>query len=608
MTRTKDDHFKQVWKKCRRALLGAGFFSLFVNLLQLVIPLYMMQVFDRVLASGSMPTLVYLSLIAVTALVAMAALDMVRSRIANRAGSWFESTLAAPVFTTGLNRSLDRRQAPADATRDLGTVRGFLTSPGLFSLLDAPWVPPYLLVVFVLHPVLGAVATAGAVVLVVLALLNELLTRKLLREASGVQREAANRATAVLRHPEAVDAMGMTPAVARRWATLNDSALDIHGRATDRSALISAISKFVRMGVQLAILGVGAALVVNQELTAGAMIAGSILMGRALAPVEQAIGGWKTLIMAQQSLERLRDLFKDAPQRGEGMTLPAPRGDLAVENVSLTFPSTKRPVLKGVSFALDAGTALAVTGPSAAGKSALARLIIGTWKPSTGVVRLDGGDVYAWDRTQFGRHVGYLPQDIELYGGTVRENIARMDPMADPMAVVEAAKIADCHDMILRLPEGYDTQVGEAGVVLSGGQRQRIALARAVYGNPRLVVLDEPDSNLDRAGEESLLRAIKNMKDRGATVLVIAHRSGVLKVVDKVLLLRDGEVEMFEHAARAFGRMAAGIAERAASAPANDEPAAAPGAASGAAIGSDPAAAITGRPVPATVRRISGAA
>lgn len=601
MTRTKDDHFKAVWKTCRRALLGAGFFSLFVNLLQLVIPLYMMQVFDRVLSSGSMPTLVYLSLIAVFSLLTMAALDMVRTRIANRAASWFESTLATPVFTTGLNRALDRRQAATDATRDLGTVRGFLSSPGLFSLMDAPWVPPYLLVVFLLHPVLGGVATAGAVLLVVLALLNETLTRKPMREAAGVQREASTRANAVLRHPEAIDAMGMTPAVASRWASLHGRSLDIQGRAADRSAIVSASSKFVRMGVQLAILGVGAALVVHQELTAGAMIAGSIIMGRALAPVEQAIGGWKTLIMAQQALERLRDLFADAPQRGEGMTLPAPRGDLAVENVTLTFPPAKRPVLKGVSFALDAGTALAVTGPSAAGKSALARLIVGTWKPSNGIVRLDNADVYTWDRAQFGRHVGYLPQDIELYGGTVRDNIARMNPMADPLDVVEAAKIADCHEMILRLPEGYDTQVGESGVVLSGGQRQRIALARAVYGNPRLVVLDEPDSNLDRAGEESLLRAIQNMKERGATVIVIAHRSGVLKVVDKVLLLRDGEVEMFEHAARAFGRMAAGIATRAASAPANDEPAAA-------SIGTDPAASVTGRPVPATVRRTSGAA
>ncbi|MFA7430611.1 MAG: type I secretion system permease/ATPase [Rhodospirillaceae bacterium] len=591
MTRTKDDQFQQVWTKCRRALVGAGFFSLFVNVLQLAVPLYMMQVFDRVLSSGSMPTLIYLSLIAAGALLTMALLDMVRTRIAHRTGNWFESTLSTPVFTAGLTYALDRRVQATDSTRDLGTVRGFLTSPSLFSLLDAPWVPPYLLVVFLLHPVLGVVATIGAVVLIVLAVLNEVLTRRPMREASGVQREAIRRSTSAQRHPEAIDAMGMMPAVAGRWAAINTQVLEIQGRAADRSATISAVSKFVRMGVQLAVLGVGAALVVQQEMTAGAMIAGSILMGRALAPVEQAIGGWKTLIMAQQALARLRQLFQEAPIRNSGMSLPAPRGEVSVENVSLVFPPSKRLVLNNVTFALEPGTALAVTGPSAAGKSALARLLIGTWKPSGGVVRLDGADVYNWDRTQFGRHVGYLPQDIELYGGTVRENIGRMDPAADPMDVVKAAKTADCHDMILRLPEGYDTHIGDAGVVLSGGQRQRIALARAVYGDPRLVVLDEPDSNLDRAGEESLLRAIQNMKERGATVIIIAHRGGVLKVADKVLLLRDGEVELFEFAARAFGRMAAGVADRAASAPANDV-----------------AAATTGRPAPATVRRSNGAA
>jgi PrtD family type I secretion system ABC transporter len=591
MTRTKDDQFQQVWKKCRSALVGAGFFSLFVNVLQLAVPLYMMQVFDRVLSSGSMPTLIYLSLIAGGALLTMALLDMVRTRIAHRTGNWFESTLSTPVFTAGLNYALDRRVQATDSTRDLGTVRGFLTSPGLFSLLDAPWVPPYLLVVFLLHPVLGFVATIGAVILIVLAVLNEVLTRGPMRDASGVQREAIRRSASAHRHPEAIDAMGMMPAVAGRWAAINAQVLNIQGRAADRSATISAVSKFVRMGVQLAVLGVGAALVVHQEMTAGAMIAGSILMGRALAPVEQAIGGWKTLIMAQHALARVRQLFQEAPIRNSGMSLPAPRGEISVENVSLAFPPSKRLVLNDVSFALEPGTALAVTGPSAAGKSALARLLIGTWKPSGGVVRLDGADVYAWDRAQFGRHIGYLPQDIELYGGTVRENIGRMDPTADPMDVVKAAKTADCHDMILRLPEGYDTHVGDAGVVLSGGQRQRIALARAVYGDPRLVVLDEPDSNLDRAGEESLLRAIQNMKDRGATVIIIAHRGGVLKVADKVLLLRDGEVELFEYAARAFGRMAA---DRAASAPANDVPAA--------------TVAAAGRPAPATIRRSNGTA
>ena len=540
------DGFQAAVAACRRALWAAAGFSLFVNLLQLCVPLFMLQVFDRVLVGGSLETLGLLALLAVAALVAMAAHDLVRGHLMRRAGDWFERQLGGATFERAVLGASGAGGAPGggvESLRDLARLRGFLTSNALISLYDSPWVPIYLGIIFLLHPALGWVATLGAAALFGLALANEMATRGPLALAGAAARRAEAEALAAARNAEAVDAMGMMADLAQHWGQANDLALDPQGRATARAAAAFALSKFARLAVQLAILATGAVLVVHQEITAGAMIAGSIMMARALAPVEQAIGSWKQLIGARAAYRRLAALHAAPPKRADTMALPRPAGRLTVERVGLTFPGATKPTITGVSFECQPGQALAIVGPSAAGKSTLARLVVGTWRPTTGAVRLDGADLYRWDRADVGRHVGYLPQDVELFAGTVRQNIARM-AVADPADVVAAARLAGVHDMVLRLAQGYDTEIGPGGAILSAGQRQRIALARALYGRPRLVVLDEPNANLDQAGEAALVQAIGRIRRDGAAVVVVAHRPNVLQAVDRVLVLGDGAIEM----------------------------------------------------------------
>jgi ATP-binding cassette subfamily C protein/ATP-binding cassette subfamily C protein EexD len=537
---------------CRRALGAAAGFSLFVNLLQLAVPLFMLQVFDRVLVGGSLETLGLLALLAVAALVAMAALDLVRARLMHRAGDWFERRLGAATFERAV------LAAGGDAVgrlRDLARLRGFLASNSLISLYDSPWVPIYLGIIFLLHPSLGWVATVGAVALFALALVNEMLTRRPLAVAGAAAGRAETQALAAARNAEAVDAMGMMADLAQHWRAANAAALAPQGRATDRAAAAFALSKFARLAVQLAILAVGAVLVVHQEITAGAMIAGSIMMARALAPVEQAIGSWKELVGARAAYRRLGRLHAAPAKRAATMALPRPAGRLAVDRVALCFPGAPEPTIKGVSFEVAPGEAIAIVGPSAAGKSTLARLIVGTWRPSAGTVRLDGAELFRWDRADVGRQVGYLPQDVELFAGTVRRNIARMAE-AEPADVVAAARLAGVHDMVLRLSQGYDTEIGPGGAILSAGQRQRIALARALYGRPRLVVLDEPNANLDSAGEAALVDAIGRIRRDGAAVVVVAHRPNVLQAVDRVVVLRDGAIEMVGPTEQVLARLA----------------------------------------------------
>jgi PrtD family type I secretion system ABC transporter len=429
--------------------------------------------------------------------------------------------------------------------RDLGQLRSFLGGSAIFSLFDAPWVPIYLLVIFLLHPVVGFVALAGAVVLFALAVLNELLTRKPLRTANREAMHGMQRAEATMRNAEAIDAMGMMPGVVASWLSINDRALEQQVLASDRAGTVLALSKFLRLAVQIAVLGTAAFLATRHELTPGAMIAGSILTSRALAPVEQAIGTWKQVIGVRAAYGRLKAHFTETRLlRATGMPLPAPSGHLSVEGVTFAYPGTTRTTLKAVSCELLPGEALAIVGPAAAGKSTLARLLIGVWPPNVGAVRLDGADVHTWDREDFGRYVGYLPQDVELFAGTVQENIARLGD-ARPPAIHQAAQMAGVHEMILRLPRGYGTEIGEGGAILSGGQRQRIALARALLGPPHFLVLDEPNSNLDGSGEEALSNAIAAVKASGGTVVIIAHRPSMLTHVDKILLLRNGQVEAF---------------------------------------------------------------
>jgi ATP-binding cassette subfamily C protein/ATP-binding cassette subfamily C protein EexD len=539
---------------CRRQLVAVAVFSGVVNLLQLTVSLYMMQVFDRVLSTRSLDTLYYLTAIAVFALLVMAALDGLRGQVMQRLANWIEGKVAPEAFLRAIESQLRGRPYRMEALRDLAACRSWMGSPASLTLFDVPWVPIFLAVIFLLNPVLGWIALVGAALLFLLTLANEWATGKLLRQASTGAMASQRRAESIVRNAEVIDSMGMGPAVLQRWREGLSASLPQQDRAADRAALMLSITRFLRLAVQVAVLGVGALLVLEQQITAGASIAASIIMGRALAPVEQMIGGWKQLVQARQGYRRLLAFLALPRLRPPGMALPEPTGQVAAERVTFGFPGQPVAIIKGVSFNLAAGESLAVIGPSAAGKTTLIRLMIGTLQPSAGTVRLDGADVFTWMREDFGRHVGYLPQDVELFDGTVLRNIARMaDP--DPELAFEAARLAGCHEMILRLPQGYDTEIGDGGQHLSGGQRQLIGLARALYGAPKLVVLDEPNSNLDGDAEQALIRGIEALKRRGVTVVLVSHRPTLVQGVDKVLLMRDGAVEAFGPRAEVLKRL-----------------------------------------------------
>jgi ATP-binding cassette subfamily C protein/ATP-binding cassette subfamily C protein EexD len=545
---------RRALRACRKQFILVGLFSGVVNLLQLTTSIYMMQVFDRVLATRILDTLVYLSLIAIAAVLVLALLEAVRGQVMQRLATWVEHRVAPEGFVRAIESTLRGRPYRMEALRDLAVCRGYLSSPGALSLYDVPWVPIYLAVIFLLHPVMGWIAVGGAMLLFGLTLTSELATSKLLREANTAAMTSQRRADAISRNAEVIDSMGMLPSVIGRWRESVAAISEPQQRAADRASILLAATKFFRLGVQIAILGVGAYLVLMQELTSGASIAGSIIMGRALAPVEQMIGGWKQLVQARQSFRRLQSFLAQPRLRPPGLPLPEPTGQLSVERVSYAFPGQGVAMIKGVNFSLSAGESLAIIGPSAAGKTTLIRLLIGTLPASAGTVRLDGADVYQWMREDFGRHVGYLPQDVELFDGTVYDNIARMRE-AEPEEVYDAAKLAGCHEMILRLPNGYETQIGDGGLYLSGGQRQLIGLARAMFGRPKLVVLDEPNSNLDGDSEAALLRALERLKALDTTVVLVSHRPTLVQGVDKVLLLKDGAMEMFGPRAEVLKRL-----------------------------------------------------
>ena len=527
----------------RPYFLYAGLFSLAINLLLLVPPLYMLQVFDRVLASRSVETLAVLTVAAIVALVVMALLDVLRARLLAASGAALDRSLG-PRVLDGLLAQTARLSGGAylNGLRDVNTLRTFLAGAGLMALFDAPWLPFFLLVIFLFHPILGIVAVVGAVAMLTLAVLNERLTRAPLERSQVEARRAGRFIDANVRNAEVVNALGMLPAVTQRWAQLNDAALVEQMRANRIGGSLTGWTKFARQLIQLAMLGAGAFLVVAQDVTAGVMIAATVLLGRALAPVETLVAGWRSLVEAKNAWRRLHELLSATPPAAPGTELPAPEGRVELEGVA--FRLGDKVILRGVAFKLAAGESLGLIGPSASGKSTLARLIVGVWKPAAGVVRLDGADVAAWPRERLGPHLGYLPQDVELFGGTVAENIARL-ATPDAAEVVRAARRANVHELILRLPKGYDSEIGDAGQALSPGQRQRIALARALYGKPRLVVLDEPNANLDHEGEEALLQTLETLKAEGVTVVVIAHRPSLLRGVDKMLVLNDGAVASF---------------------------------------------------------------
>jgi PrtD family type I secretion system ABC transporter len=522
-------------------------FSLAINILMLTSAFYMFQLFDRVLASRSIETLLYLTVIALAALATMGVLEMVRARMLVRIGGWVERRLGAPILARSVDAANEGRSFGTQNLADLAQIRSFLGGPGILALFDVPWIPVYLLAIYLLHPQLGHLALLGAAVLLIVGALNERLTHRRLREASSAAAGLQRRADAMIRNATVVDGLGMMAQLAARWSSAFSQAQEHRLLANERSSMLVASAKFFRGGLQIAILGLGAYLVIQNQITAGAMIAASILLGRALAPVEQANANLRPAVAAWDAARRLRSFLAQPARRPEAMPLPAPQGQLEVSDISYAIRERgqqARPILRKVSLQVRPGELVAVIGPSASGKSTLARLLVGILPPDSGTVRLDGADMFGRARAEIGRHVGYLPQELELFAGSVKDNIARMgDP--DPEAVVEAAQLAGCHEMVLRLPQGYETEIGEGGLHLSGGQRQRIALARALYGNPRLLVLDEPDASLDPEGDAALALALAGAKDRGCTAIVIAHRPNILARADRLLVLRDGRVDLF---------------------------------------------------------------
>ena len=529
----------------KSTFVTVGVFSAIINLLMLVPSIYMMQVYDRVLASSNEVTLAMLTIMVLGAYVVMSALELIRSFILVRVGAAFDMDLNKRIYTASFEQNL--KQAGGNAGQslsDLVTVRQFLTGNGVFAFFDAPWLPVYLVVIFFFEPALGWFALVGTVVLMLLAFINERVTKEPLAEANSMAVAANMLATNNLRNAEVIEAMGMLPNLMGRWFKMHGKFLHLQAEASEKAGLVGAVTKFVQLSLQSLVLGFGALLVIEGKMTPGMMIAASILVGRALAPVQQLIGVWKSFSATRSAWERLTALLEANPARESGMSLPKPLGALAVENVTAAAPGSKVAVLKGLSFTVGAGDVLGVIGPSGSGKSTLARLLVGVWQAQAGKVRLDGADIYQWNKAELGPHLGYLPQDVELFGGTVSENIARFGEV-DAQAVVQAAQRAGVNDMVLQLPQGYDTVLGDGGAGLSGGQRQRLGLARAMYGDPSVLVLDEPNSNLDDIGEQALVNAIAALRKRGKTVVLITHRTSVIGITNKLLLLRDGMSDMF---------------------------------------------------------------
>ncbi|WP_433885010.1 type I secretion system permease/ATPase [Pseudomonas vranovensis] len=529
----------------KSTLLSVGCFTALINLLMLVPSIYMLQVYDRVLSSQNETTLWMLTLMVVGFFVFIGALEAIRSFIVIRVGNQLEQGFNLHVYRAAFERNLRQGDGQAgQALNDLTQVRQFVTGPALFAFFDAPWFPIYLAVIFLFNVWLGVMACAGALLLIALAVLNERLTHKPLVEASAFQQQSTHLASSQLHNAESIQAMGMLGALRQRWFALHSRFLNLQNQASDTSAVITAVSKSLRLCLQSLVLGLGALLVIEGQMTPGMMIAGSILMGRVLSPIDQLIAVWKQWSGAHMAYQRLDGLLRAFPEPPAPMALPAPSGRLSFEQVSAGPPGKRVATLQQISFNLGAGEVLGVLGTSGSGKSTLAKVLVGVWPTLAGTVRLDGADLHRWDREALGPHIGYLPQNIELLRGSIAENIARFAEL-DGLKVVEAARQAGVHELILRLPQGYDTRLGEDGGDLSGGQKQRIALARALYGGPSLIVLDEPNSNLDTSGEAALATAIAQMKAQGRTVVLVTHRSAALAQADKLLVLSEGRMQAF---------------------------------------------------------------
>jgi len=532
----------------------AGAFSLAINLLYLAGPLYMLQVYDRVVPSASETTLLMLTLGLLVAYLALAGLDVVRARVLTRASLRLDRRIAPRIMTAIIGRPHGADVARSQALRDFDSFRQFVGGAGIHAIFDLPWAPIYIAVIFMLHWTLGAFAAGCCVLLVLMAVANEWLVGRPLAEANVAVSRNYGFTEMSLRNIEAIRAMDLTEGLLRRWSRDRDVALERQVTASDRAAAVQSTIRFLRLSMQSVILGLGAYLVIQRDLTGGAIFAASLLLGRALAPVEQLVGAWRGLVSVRDAFRRLSRLLAGGAGAAPSIELPRPAGRLTVEDLTCVVPGTTRMLLRGVSFALEPGEVLGVIGASGAGKSTLVRHLVGVLAPAAGAVRLDDADVSLWARGTLGRHVGYLPQDIELFADTVAANIGRFRT-GDDEAVIRAARLAGVHELILRLPAGYDTEVGDGGAELSGGYRQRIALARAVYGEPSLVVLDEPSSNLDAAGDVALDACVRALKQRGVTVVVVSHRPGAIGLADKLLVINEGAVAMFGTRAEILSRL-----------------------------------------------------
>lgn len=533
----------QVLWSFRREFLIVGIFSMVANLLMLAPTLYMLQVYDRVMVSRSELTLLAMSLITLFLFCIMSFAEWMRSRVLVRSGVQLDSALGTRVFNASFESYLGQStNGPARAFGDLIQIRQFITGNGIFAFFDAPWAPIYIAVLFFLHPFLGWLAIGFALVQLALAWFGHRRMVEPAELASKAASESGAYLQSKLRNAEVLESMGMVHNLHPHWADRYQKTLALQSNAQALTHRITAWSKFIRYTQQSLSLGAGALLVIDGQLSPGAMIAANVLMTRALSPIDMMVGTWRAFIAARSAFERLETLLRDYPERDPALSRVAPKGALTLRNVVASAPGRKTPILKGVSTAVDAGTVTVVLGPSGSGKSTLARTLVGIWPDVSGEVLLDGLPIEGWDRTELGPYLGYLPQDIELFEGTIAENIARFGKV-DSDKVIAAARSAGLHDMILRFPKGYDTPIGEAGGLLSGGQRQRIGLARAVYGDPVLVVLDEPNANLDDTGEAALVRAVQGLKAAGRTVFLVTHRPGILAVADRLIIMRDGQIQ-----------------------------------------------------------------
>lgn len=528
----------------RKGFIAVAIFSFCINMLMLVVPLYLLQIYNRVIPSRSIDTFLFLTGIVIVALLALSVLEFIRSVTFIRFSAWLDQRLGSLVLSGSIARSCKKNQVSSTSVlRDLATIRKTFSSSAVFPIMDAPWTPVFIIVLFLIHPAIGTLSIVGSLVLLGLGYLNEVSTRELVNSSNESSGKATDYASSILRNSDVIEAMGMRSNIVNRWNDKNNDAINLHLQTNVRSGWIAATARFIRMILQVSVIAMATWLILKNELSAGALIASMLIMRRAVAPMDRAIVSWKTIVSARRAFKNISVRLKYTPELQSQQPFPVPDGYLSIRDVSYRHPESQRFILTKASFKLHPGEVVGLVGETAAGKSTLSRLLVGLAKPNKGYIRLGGRDISAWDADEIGRFIGYLPQNIELFSGSVRQNIARMSE-GNIESIIEAAKLAGVHDMIMRLPHGYDTEIGDEGAYLSGGQRQRIALARAVYGNPKLVILDEPDANLDDGGKRSLRNAIQKLKQNKTMVLLISHQDYIIKYVDRLLCLKRGTVEV----------------------------------------------------------------